>query len=80
MALGGAIDTFGDGIVRNLGDVCMTISAFNIAVNAMIVNGFIDIVIPSLAVLIDAAGESMPVAHETVVFVGGVGLEAVKEG
>ena len=80
MALGGAIDTCADGIVRNLGDVGMTIAAFDLAVNASIVYSLIDIIIPSLAVLIDPSHLSMSVAHETVVFVGGVGLEAVKEG
>jgi hypothetical protein len=74
MALIGAINDFGDWFVRNFGDVEMTVTAFNIAVDAFIVNAFIDIIIPSPAV------ESMFVAHETVVFIGGGCLGAVEEG
>ena len=78
MALLGAIDDIGDRFVGNLGDVKVTVTAFNVAVNASIVNCFIDVIIPSLAVFIDPAAESMSVAHETVVFIGGVCREAVK--
>jgi hypothetical protein len=80
MALIGAINDFGDWFVRNFGDVEMTVTAFNIAVDAFIVNAFIDIIIPSPAVFIDSAAESMFVAHETVVFIGGGCLGAVEEG
>lgn len=80
MALIGAIDDIGDGFVRNLGDVGVTVTALNIAVNAMIVNCLIDIIIPSLAVFIDSAGQAMSVAHETVVFIGSEYLRAKKEG
>ena len=69
MALIGAIDDFGDGIVRNFGNVGMTVTAFNFAVNAVIVNCFINIIVPSLAVFIDSADKPMFVAHETVVLI-----------
>ena len=38
MALIGAIDDFGDGVVRNFGYIVMTVTAFNFSVNALIVN------------------------------------------
>jgi hypothetical protein len=70
MALFGAVDDLGDGVVRNFGNVAMTVNAFNLAVNAFIENGFINIIVPSLAIFIDSADTSMSVAHETVVFIG----------
>ena len=74
MALIGAIDDFGDGIVRNFGNVGMTVTAFNLAMNAVIVNCFVNIVIPSFAVFIYSADKPVFVAHEAVVFIGRVCL------
>ena len=74
MALIGAIDDFGDGIVGNFSYIAMAVPAFNFPVNTLTINGFINMVIPSLAVFIDSAAISMFVAHETVVFIGSVGL------
>ena len=58
----------------------MTVTAFNVAVNAVIVYCFIDIIIPSLAVFIDSAAKSVSVAHKIVVFIGSEYLRAIKEG
>ena len=80
MALIGAVDRLGHRFVGNLGDVGMAVAALNIAVNAVIVNAFIDIIIPALAVFVDSAGQTIFVAHEAVVFIGSVCLGAVKEG
>ena len=73
MALIGAIDGFGDWIVRNFGYVGMTVTAFNFAVNALVVNCLINIIVPSLAVFIDSSDKPMLVAHETVVLIGRFG-------
>ena len=58
----------------------MTVTALNIAVDAFVVNAFINIIIPSAAVFIYSAAESMFVAHETVVVIGRVYSGGVKEG
>ncbi len=55
MALIGAIDVLGDRIVRNFGNVGVTVTAFDTSVNAVIIKKFIDIIIPALAVFIDSA-------------------------
>jgi len=73
VALIGAIDGFGDWIVRNFGNVGMTVTAFNFAVNALVVNCFINIIVPSLAVFIDSSDKPMFMAHETVVLIGRFG-------
>ena len=70
MALIGAIDDFGDWLVRNFGNVGMAVTAFNIPMNAVVVNCFINIIVPSLAVFIDSADKAMFMAHETVVLIG----------
>ncbi len=69
MALIGAIDDLGDWIVRNFSNVVMTVTAFNFSVNALTVNRFINMVIPSFAIFIDSAAKSMFVAHEAVIFI-----------
>jgi hypothetical protein len=36
-------------------------------------------IIPSLAIFIDSTAKSMFMTHEAVIFIGGVGLEIIKE-
>ena len=69
MALSGAIDHFGDRVVWDFSYIGMAVTAFNLAVNALIVNCFVNIVIPSFAVFIDSTAVSVFMAHETVVFI-----------
>jgi len=73
MALIGAIDFFGNRIVRNSGNVSMTVTAFDTSVNAMVVKCFINIIIPSPAVFIDSSHLSMFVAQETFIFISRFG-------
>ena len=78
VALIGAIDNFGDGVVRNFSNIGMTVTAFNIPMNAVVVNCFINIIVPFLAIFIDSADESMFVAHEAVILIGSVCLGTEK--
>jgi len=73
MALIRAIDFLNYRIVRNFGNISMTVTAFDFSVNAVAINYLIDIVIPALAVSIDSTAISVFVAHETVVFIRSVG-------
>ena len=73
MALICTIDFLNNRIMRNFGDIGMTVAAFDFPVNAVAVNYLIDIVVPALAISIDSATISVFVAHETVVFIRSVG-------
>jgi hypothetical protein len=74
MALIRTIDFLNYRIMRNFGNISMTVTAFDFSVNAVAIDYLIDIVIPALAISIDSAAVSVFVAHETVVFIRSVGL------
>ena len=74
MALVGTIDDLCYRIVRNPGDVGVTLPALDKSVNTFVIKGFINIIIPAFAVLIDSANESMSVAHEAVFFIRRLGM------
>ena len=64
------VDFLGHRVVGNFGDVGVAVVAFDITVNAAAVMGFIHIVIPAFAVLIDAADITILVAHQAVFLIG----------
>ena len=73
MALVAAIDFLSNRIVGNLGNISMTVRAFDTSVNAMVVKDFINIIIPAFAVFIDSSHLSMFVAQKAVVFISRFG-------
>ena len=70
MALIGATDVLRNRIVRHLGNICMAVTTFDASMNAVIVEKFIDMIIPSLTVFIDPSHRSVLVAHQAVIFIG----------
>jgi len=74
MALVRTIDDLCYRIVRNPGNVGMTVPALDDSVNTFVIKNFINIIIPSFAVFIDSANESMSVAHEAIFFIRRIGL------
>lgn len=69
MALIAAIDVLRNRIVRDSLNVGMTVAAFDTAVDTMIIQKFINIIIPALAVLIDSSAVAVFVAHEAIIFI-----------
>ena len=74
MALVRTIDYLFYRVVRNPGNVGMTVPALDESVNTFVIKDFINIIIPSFAVFIDSANESMSVAHEAIFFIRRIGL------
>ena len=72
MALIRTIDFLNYRIMRNFGNIGMTVTAFYFSVNAVAIDYLIDIVIPALAISIDSTAIAVFVAHKTVVFIRSV--------
>jgi hypothetical protein len=54
----------------------MTVTAFDTAVDTMIIQKFINIIIPALAVFIDSSAVAVFMAHEAVIFISRPGRGA----
>ena len=67
------------GVVRELGNISVAISAGDVSVNSIGINVLINIIIPSFSLLINPSELTVLVAHEAVLLVGRFSLRNKEE-